>query len=209
MAQRSLFLYDKAIIATGSVIATIPSFASIAKRFVEPHFGARLTSHSQITTCSGRWLHRSRIRIGLFSLGTQVSVVEFVEGPACREQTRPCIAFVETHFSIIRQNMALQSKVVEIKEVADECCAHRKDKQTEASFSTNVLMSIGRKPHTAGLGLENTKVQVNERGWIIADNTLKPTMTNIYAIGDIVGRNLCWHTRLARRARSQMPFGQK
>jgi len=54
-------------------------------------------------------------------------------------------------------------------------------------------MSIGRKPQTTGLGLENTKVQVNERGWIIADNTLKTNDDNIYAIGDIVGEPMLAH----------------
>jgi hypothetical protein len=54
-------------------------------------------------------------------------------------------------------------------------------------------MSIGRKPSTAGLGLENTRVQVNERGWIVADNTLKTNDENIYAIGDIVGEPMLAH----------------
>ena len=54
-------------------------------------------------------------------------------------------------------------------------------------------MSIGRKPKTDGLGLENTRVQVNERGWIVADKSLKTHDENIYAIGDIVGEPMLAH----------------
>jgi len=89
----------------------------------------------------------------------------------------------------------LQSKVVEIKEVADGLVVkiENKDKQIEEKHYDYVLMSIGRKPQTGGLGLENTNVQVNERGWIIADNTLKTNDENIYAIGDIVGEPMLAH----------------
>jgi len=89
----------------------------------------------------------------------------------------------------------LQSKVVEIKEAKDGLVVkiENKDKQIDEMQYDYVLMSIGRKPHTSGLGLENTKVQVNERGWIIADNTLKTSDDSIYAIGDIVGEPMLAH----------------
>jgi len=56
-----------------------------------------------------------------------------------------------------------------------------------------VLMSIGRKPDTSGLGLENTKVKVNQRGWITVNEQLRTDDANIYAIGDIVGEPMLAH----------------
>ena len=56
-----------------------------------------------------------------------------------------------------------------------------------------VLISIGRRPVTTGFGLENTQVKVNERGFIVVDNTLKSTDPYIYAIGDIVGNPMLAH----------------
>jgi dihydrolipoamide dehydrogenase len=102
---------------------------------------------------------------------------------------------LQKRISVSFDKIMLQSKVVEIKEVADGLLVRieNKDKQIEEHVFDYVLMSIGRKPHTAGLGLENTKVQVNERGWIIADNTLKTNDDNIYAIGDIVGEPMLAH----------------
>jgi dihydrolipoamide dehydrogenase len=89
----------------------------------------------------------------------------------------------------------LQSKVTEIKEVGEGLTVKIENKEgvVEEQQYDYVLMSIGRKPQTAGLGLENTQVQVNERGWIIADNTLKTNDESIYAIGDIVGEPMLAH----------------
>jgi dihydrolipoamide dehydrogenase len=48
------------------------------------------------------------------------------------------------------------------------------------------LVSVGRKPYTTGLGLENAGVQLNDRGQVQVDHNLKTNVANIYAIGDVV-----------------------
>lgn len=48
------------------------------------------------------------------------------------------------------------------------------------------LVAVGRKPYTAGLGLENAGVNVNERGQIDVNDHLQTNVPNIYAIGDVV-----------------------
>jgi len=48
------------------------------------------------------------------------------------------------------------------------------------------LVSIGRKPYTDGLGLENTKVKVNKIGQIEVNDHLQSDEPNIYAIGDVI-----------------------
>lgn len=50
-----------------------------------------------------------------------------------------------------------------------------------------VLLATGRKPNTEGLGLENTSVEVNDRGALVVDDFLKTTANNIWAIGDVNG----------------------
>jgi len=56
-----------------------------------------------------------------------------------------------------------------------------------------VLMSIGRKPVTQGLGLEHTKVQVTQRGFIAVDRQLRTDDSAIFAIGDIAGDPMLAH----------------
>jgi dihydrolipoamide dehydrogenase len=56
-----------------------------------------------------------------------------------------------------------------------------------------VLVSVGRRPNTAGLGLENTKVQVTPQGFIQVDNRLRTSDPTILAIGDVAGEPMLAH----------------
>jgi dihydrolipoamide dehydrogenase len=49
-----------------------------------------------------------------------------------------------------------------------------------------VLISIGRKPYTEGLGLDKVGIEVNERGQIPINDKFQTAVENIYAIGDVV-----------------------
>ncbi len=51
--------------------------------------------------------------------------------------------------------------------------------------NTAILVAVGRKANTEGLGLENTDVRLNERGMIMVDEQLKTTAENIWAMGDV------------------------
>ncbi len=50
------------------------------------------------------------------------------------------------------------------------------------------IFAIGRGPHTQGLGLENTDVQLDARGYIETDKFQNTTQQGIYAVGDVTGR---------------------
>ncbi|MFJ7935278.1 FAD-dependent oxidoreductase [Sporosarcina sp. NPDC096371] len=55
------------------------------------------------------------------------------------------------------------------------------------AFGNALLLATGRKPNTEGLGLENTSVEVNDRGAIVVDDALKTTANHIWALGDVNG----------------------
>ena len=48
------------------------------------------------------------------------------------------------------------------------------------------LISVGRKPYTEGLGLENVGIKITDRGQIETNEHLQTNVSNIYAIGDVV-----------------------
>jgi len=56
-----------------------------------------------------------------------------------------------------------------------------------------VLVSVGRRPVSAGIGLENTKVTVNERGFIETDDRQRTSDPHIMAIGDVAGDPMLAH----------------
>ncbi len=186
--------FDKAIIATGSVIATIPSLQIDSPRLLNSTSALDLPAIPKSLLVVGGGYIGLELGSVYSALGTQVSVVEFMDRllPGADQDM---VSHLQKRISKSFDKIMLQSKVVEIKEAADGLLVRieNKDKQIEEHTFDYVLMSIGRKPSTAGLGLENTRVQVNERGWIVADNTLKTNDENIYAIGDIVGEPMLAH----------------
>jgi dihydrolipoamide dehydrogenase len=81
--------------------------------------------------------------------------------------------------------------------VADDSGVRGKcgDETLEAKL---LLVSVGRKPVTDGLHLENAGLKTNERGFIEADDYGRTTVATIYAIGDVTGK-----TQLAHYATAQ------
>jgi dihydrolipoamide dehydrogenase len=51
-----------------------------------------------------------------------------------------------------------------------------------------LLVSVGRRPYTAGLGLDKVNVAVNQRGFVKIDGHFATNVPNIYAIGDVVDK---------------------
>ncbi len=56
-----------------------------------------------------------------------------------------------------------------------------------------VVVAVGLSPYTGGLGLENTSVQVDEKGFVKVDGSLRTTDPNILAVGDVIGEPLLAH----------------
>jgi len=59
---------------------------------------------------------------------------------------------------------------------------------------THVLLAVGRTPNTDDLGLEKAGIEVDERGYIRVDDTLRTSAENVYALGDCNGRGAFTHT---------------
>jgi dihydrolipoamide dehydrogenase len=64
--------------------------------------------------------------------------------------------------------------------------------QPQQSFE-RVLIAIGRAPSTQGLGLETTKVETDNQGFVKVDEQRRTTHSQIFAVGDIVGGPMLAH----------------
>ena len=65
---------------------------------------------------------------------------------------------------------------------------HNGDQRTFES--DQLLVATGRRPNTAGLGLEEAGVRLGKRGEILVDNHLRTDNPDVYAIGDVLGRDM-------------------
>src|SRR5690606_7606122 len=127
------------------------------------------------------------------ALGTKVSVIEVTGGllPGCDpDLVKPLHARLETTLETIYLN----SKVESMKEVRNGIKVRMSGEvdQAEQIFD-KVLICVGRKPNSSGLGLESTKVEVDEKGFVKVDEQRRTTEPHIFAIGDIAGQPMLAH----------------
>ncbi len=60
--------------------------------------------------------------------------------------------------------------------------------QPDPVLADQVLVAAGRRPNTAGLGLENAGIALGERGEIVVDDRAQTSCPSIYAVGDVTDR---------------------
>ncbi|MCB0377739.1 MAG: dihydrolipoyl dehydrogenase [Bdellovibrionales bacterium] len=68
-----------------------------------------------------------------------------------------------------------------------------KDGKPGSIEGDKVLIAVGRKPFTQGLGLENVGVKTDERGFVLIDDHFQTSVPGIYAMGDVVGGAMLAH----------------
>jgi dihydrolipoamide dehydrogenase len=119
-------------------------------------------------------------------LGATVTVIEMLPKIATTldgQVGRPWTAFS-------RQGMAfrLNTKVVEAKRGAQQGQGRAgKRRQTEEMTFDRLLVSVGRRPLTKGLGIEELGIETDPKtGQILVDETYRTSVDGIYAIGDLV-----------------------
>ena len=76
---------------------------------------------------------------------------------------------------------------VKINRVDGQTVFYEKDGQSHEMVADRILVATGRKPNTENLGLENTAIQLTDRGAIKVDEHLQTTVPNVWAIGDVKG----------------------
>jgi dihydrolipoamide dehydrogenase len=185
--------FENAIIAIGSVIATIPTLNIDSKRLLNSTTALDIPEIPESLLVIGGGYIGLELGSVYHSLGTKVSVVEMMPG-LLPGADRDLVSHLSKKLGKEFEKIMLKAKVVEMKETKNRIKVKiESENGIDEQEYDYVLMSIGRKPYTQGLGLENTHVTTNERGWIKVNKQMKTDADNIYAIGDIVGEPMLAH----------------
>jgi dihydrolipoamide dehydrogenase len=119
-------------------------------------------------------------------LGAEVTVVEMLDHivPFADKQMASMLKR-----SLKKQGLDLREKTkVTGARVAsgrvEVTCVDKKEK-TETLTCEKLLVAVGRRPNTAGQGLEQLGVELDERGRVRVDERLRATAPNVFAIGDL------------------------
>ena len=127
------------------------------------------------------------------SLGSRITVVELTEqllSGVDSDLVEPLSRRLKEIFEVVHLN----TKVVSMEETASNVKVriHDGSKRTEQRFD-RVLVGIGREPNSKGLGLEQTKIKVDDRGFIEVDDQQRTADSKIFAVGDVAGGYMLAH----------------
>lgn len=192
-AGEEKFLAKRLIIATGSmpVVPPIPGL----KEGIEA--GLVLTNREvlDLTEIPEKFVVIGGGVIGLemasyfSSVGSEVTVVEMLDkiaGPTEKEVSEILKKSLEKKG--VKFNLGARVTAIEKDGVVFE-----KDGKSDKVKADKILLSIGRRAVTQGIGLENIGVNT-ERGAIVTDDCLRTNIANVYATGDVNGKIMLAHT---------------
>ena len=181
--------FKHVIVATGSQPTRLPGLTLVSERILDS------TAALELPEIPARLLVIGGGYIGLelgqvyAALGSQVTLVEMTDGllPGVdRDLVQPLARRCEKTFASIH----LGTRVSDLREVGDTIEA-RVGEDT-ATFD-RVLVAVGRRPETAGLGLETTKARLTERGFIEVDERGRTADPHVWAVGDATGEPMLAH----------------
>ena len=185
--------YKEAIIATGSQ-PTLPSAFDLGNpRVMTSTEALELEEIPKKLLVVGGGYIGMELGTVYAGLGSEVVLVEALSSillGADSDLVRPVKKYAEENFKEVRLNTKVLKMETNQKQI--KVTMEYEEKKVEELYD-RVLVSIGRKPNTEDLGLKNTKVTLDEKGFVKVNEQQKTTDPKIYAIGDVAGGALLAH----------------
>jgi len=184
--------YSKVILATGSEVVRIPGLWLESERMIDSAGALELRDIPEKMLVIGGGIIGLEMANVYSALGAKVSVVEMM--PQLIPGADSDLINVLTRSIKPRlDKIMLETSVQQITETEQGLKVVFAGKKQGEDVYDKVLMAVGRRPVTKGLGLENTKVQIDQRGFVKVNGALQTDDPDIFAIGDIVGNPMLAH----------------
>jgi dihydrolipoamide dehydrogenase len=185
--------FDQAIIAVGSLPALPKAFDLGNPRVMTSTEALEIEDIPENLLVVGGGYIGMEMGTVYAALGSKVTVVEALDNiltGADPDLARPVVAAAKKAFKEIR----LKARVNKMSTVGKQVKVEMEfDGKKVEELYDRVLVSVGRAANSGDLGLENTKVVLDEKGFIKVNSRQQTDDPNIYAIGDIAGGILLAH----------------
>ncbi len=176
------------VIATGSSVTPLPGVEVDQKRIVDSTGALELAAVPRHLVVIGGGVIGLELGSVWLRLGAKVTVVEYLDQilPGMDAEVRK-----EANKIFKKQGFELKlgTKVTGAKVEGDGVTLTvepAKGGAAEMIAADVVLVSIGRRPNTDGLGLDKAGLKVNAKGQVDIDHSFKTSVAGIWAIGDVV-----------------------
>jgi len=205
--EQSLLEFDRLVVATGSSPVWPSQFPRDTSRLMDSTAALDLPDlPARLLVVGGGYIG---LELGTVfsSLGSDVTVVEMAGdllAGADRDLVRPLRRRLESQFEAIRTNTSVESLAIEGDQV-NAVLQPEAGGQESATFD-GVLVAVGRKPNSEGVGLAEAGVDVDGMGHVVTDEHGQTTRAHIYAVGDVCDGPMLAHraTADARRVVSSL-----
>lgn len=186
-------LFDSAIIAVGSQPIQLPFIPHGDPRIWDSTDALALKEIPKRLLVMGGGIIGLEMGTVYQTLGSAIDIVEMAD------QVIPAVDkdIIKIYNRQIKKrfNLMLETKVtaIEAKKEAIHVTVENKEGKKETLNYDAVLVAIGRTPNGKLIDADKAGVKVDERGFIPVDKQMRTNITNIYAIGDIVGQPMLAH----------------
>lgn len=185
--------YETAIVAVGSVPAMPKAFDLGNPRVMTSTEALEIEDVPENLLIVGGGYIGMEMGTVYAALGSKITVVEAMDNilaGADPDLARPVVAAAKKAFKEIR----LKAKVLKMSSAGKQIKVEIEfeGKKVEELYD-RVLVSVGRSANSVDLGLENTKVTLDEKGFIKINAQQQTSDPHIYAIGDIAGGIMLAH----------------
>lgn len=185
--------FDNAIIAAGSEPVSLPFIPQDDPRVIDSTGALEMADIPEKMLVLGGGIIGLEMGTVYRSLGSQIDVVEFLDQlvPAADKD----IIKIYQKFIKDKFNVMLGTKVTAVEAKKDGLYVTFEGKQApaEAVRYDKVLVAVGRRPNGSLVAADKAGVTVDERGFINVDKQMRTNVSNIFAIGDLVGQPMLAH----------------
>lgn len=188
---------EHVILANGSVSAELP-FLPLGGPVISSSEALSLEALPEKLVVIGAGYIGLELGIALRKFGSHVTVVEALDRilPLFdADLSAPVKKWLERNGVAV--HLGATAKGLTNKKDGHALLIETKDGKNEHLPADKVLVTVGRKPNTAGWGLENMAIDMDGR-FVRVDERCHTSMKNVWAIGDLVGDPLLAHKAMAQ-----------
>lgn len=182
------------IIATGSKPSTIPGVEIDKKRIITSTEALSLKEQPKSMVIIGGGVIGVEMASIFNRIGTQVTILEYADhliAAMDHELGKSLHKILKKEGVDIRLGQAVYK--TESLDIGARVFFKDKNGTEHEMGAEYILIAVGRSPYVKGLGLENTNVELDNRGFIKVDENKRTSVSNIYAIGDVIGGAMLAH----------------
>jgi dihydrolipoamide dehydrogenase len=175
------------IIATGSKPSSLPFINNDKERIITSTEALKLKEIPKHMIVIGGGVIGLELGQVYKRLGAEVTVVEYMDR-IIPTMDAGLSKELNKVFKKAKFKMNVSHKVKSVERIGDEIIvkADNKKGQEIEIKGDYCLVSVGRRPYTAGLNTEAAGVKLNDRGQVEVNDHLQTSASNIYAIGDVI-----------------------